>query len=134
MKNVEVVAGVIEFNHKILCMERDKGLHDYTSYKWEFPGGKMEQGESQEQTLIRELHEEMDMDIENLQFYCDNEYDYPDFHLTMHVFLCHAKSDKFNLNVHKDFCWKKSDELDTLEWAAADVAVAKKVQQDKLFL
>ena len=64
MKHIEVVAGIIEYNDKILCMQRDKGKFDYVSFKWEFPGGKIEEGETKEEALKRELREEMEMDVE----------------------------------------------------------------------
>ena len=69
MKHIEVVAGVIEHDGKILCMERDQGKYDYVSFKWEFPGGKIEEGETLEQTLIRELHEELEIDVDIKNFF-----------------------------------------------------------------
>ena len=79
MKEIKVVAGIIENNGKILCMQRDKGKYDYVSFKWEFPGGKIEDGETNEKALKRELLEEMDLDVIVGIYFCDVESTYPDF-------------------------------------------------------
>ena len=127
MKHIEVVAGVIEHDGKILCMERAQGKYDYVSFKWEFPGGKIEAGESKEEALKRELREEMEMDVDIVGHFLDVYHEYPDFSMNMYSFLCKAKSKEFKMNVHNDFKWLDKSELKTLDWAQADVPIVNKV-------
>ena len=129
-KQIEVVAGVIKHNGEYLCMERDQGKYDYVSYKFEFPGGKIEEGETHEQTLVRELQEEMEFEVEIEKPYMVTTHEYPDFIVTMNVFLCNAKSREFVLNVHKSFEWLPLEKLNTLDWAAADIPVVDKLLND----
>lgn len=131
MKQIKVVAGIIKFDNKILCMQRDKSKYDYISYKWEFPGGKIEDGETYENALIRELQEEMELEVEIKNHYCDVTHQYPDFEITMHVFMCESKSSDFKLNVHKDFRWLWKEDLNMLNWAAADWPIVNKLQNKK---
>lgn len=127
-KTIKTVAGVIVNGEgEILCSMRDKGKYDYVSYKWEFPGGKIEQGENDYQTLSRELREELEIEVEITDFFYKVEHDYPDFHLTMSVYLCKLLSDKMVMNVHKDLKWLKPQELLKLDWAEADIPIAKKI-------
>lgn len=129
MRHIEVVAGIVEYDGKILCMERDKGKFDYVSYKWEFPGGKIEPGETKEQALKREFIEEMEMDIEILEPFLEVSHEYPDFTMNMYSFLCKAKSPKFVMNVHHDSKWLKIDELKSLDWAPADMPIVEKLMR-----
>lgn len=132
MKEIFVAAGIIEKDNKILCMQRDKGKHEYVSLKWEFPGGKIERGETAKDALIRELHEEMDMDVEVVEHFMDIRHEYPDLIVNMSCFLCKTNASEFKLNVHKDFRWLDADELYTLDWAGADWTVVDKlVAKDK---
>ena len=126
MKQITTVAGVIR-NEKgeVLCTLRDKGKYEYVSYKWEFPGGKIEEGETQQETLTRELHEELEIDVKIGDFLYQVEHDYPDFHLSMAVYDCELISSEMKMNVHKGIKWLAPSELMTLDWAAADVPVAK---------
>lgn len=125
MKEIFVVAGIIEKDGKILCMQRDKGKHEYVSFKWEFPGGKIESGESEEDALSRELREEMELDVEIKGHFMTIRHEYPDLIVNMSCYLCRAKGNKFKLNVHKDFRWLGVDELHTLDWADADMPVVE---------
>ncbi len=135
MKQIRTVAGVIK-NEKgeILCTLRDQGKYDYVSFKWEFPGGKIEEGETNEQTLVRELHEELDIDVKINRFIYQVEHDYPDFHLSMAVFDCELVSKQIKMNVHKGIKWLKPENLMELDWAAADLPVAKMVSKKQFDL
>jgi len=132
MKLITTVAGVIK-NEKgeILCTLRDQGKYDYVSFKWEFPGGKVEEGETKEETLTRELHEELEIDVEIENFFYQVEHDYPDFHLSMAVFECKLISKEMKMNVHKGIKWLKPEDMMTLDWAAADIPVAQKIFDNK---
>ena len=131
MKHIEVVAGIIEYNDKILCMQRDKGKFDYVSFKWEFPGGKIEEGETKEEALKRELREEMEMDVEITNHFLDISHEYQDFTMNMYVFKCKAKSEKFVMNVHHDFKWLPLTEISSLDWAPADKPAVEKLLEEK---
>ena len=126
MKLIKTVAGIIK-NEKgeILCTLRDQGKYEYVSFKWEFPGGKIEEGETLEQTLTRELHEELEIDVKIENFFYQIEHDYPDFHLSMAVFECQLLSKEMKMNVHKGIKWLAPKDLMTLDWAAADIPAAK---------
>ena len=126
-KHIEVVAAVIEHDGKILCMERDQGKYDYVSFKWEFPGGKIEQGETKEEALARELREEMEMSVEIKGHFLDVYHEYPDFTINMYSYLCEAKDTEFKMNVHHDFKWLEKENLKTLDWAAADLPIVEKI-------
>lgn len=124
LKNIEVVAAVIESNGKILTTQR--GYGEFVGL-WEFPGGKMEKGESREQALKRELKEELDAEIELKDFITTVEYDYPNFHLTMHCYFCEHKNNILNLKEHEAVKWLGLDELYSVEWIPADIAVVDKI-------
>lgn len=130
MKQIKTVAGVIKNDKgEILCTLRDQGKYDYVSFKWEFPGGKIEEGETLEQTLTRELQEELEIEVKIENFLYQVEHDYPDFHLSMAVFDCELISTEMKMNVHKGIKWLKPSELMTLDWAAADIPVAEIVSK-----
>ena len=129
-KHIEVVAAVIEHDGKILCMERDQGKYDYVSFKWEFPGGKIEQGETKEEALARELREEMEMSVEIKKHFLDVYHEYPDFTINMYSYLCEAKNTEFKMNVHHDFVWLEKNQIEKLDWAAADLPIVKKIIEE----
>lgn len=117
MKKIEVVAAIITKGNRIFATQRG-----YGEFKggWEFPGGKVEKGESFEVALIREIKEELDADIKIDEFYTTVEYDYPTFHLTMHCYLCNLISEEITLLEHEDSKWLTKEELDSLNWLPAD--------------
>ncbi len=129
MKHLEVVAGIIVNDGKILCMQRNKGKYDYVSYKFEFPGGKIEDGETRPEALMRELREEMELDtnITESDFFLTVEHSYPDFSITMHSFICRVKTDKFIRKEHVDHKWLRPSELSILDWAEADKPIVEKI-------
>jgi len=131
MKHLEVVAGIICYGEEILCMQRPMGKHEYTSLKYEFPGGKIEIGESNVEALKRELIEEMEMKVEvdeSKKFLIVN-HTYPDFELTMHSYICNVDSKKFVMKEHNNFKWLKREELSQLDWATADIPIMEKLMK-----
>lgn len=131
-KLVTTVAGIIENeNGEILCTLRDQGKYDYVSFKWEFPGGKIEAGETNHQTLARELQEELDIKVSIGDFYTQVEHDYPDFHLSMAIYDCRILSDHMKMNVHKALKWVKPEDLLELDWADADRPVAEQLYKER---
>ena len=92
-----------------------------------FPGGKIELGESSEEALVREIREELDVDIKVGRLLETVEYDYPRFHLTMHCFICELLSEEIILKEHEDAKWLAEDELDSVDWLPADVSLIDKI-------
>ncbi|HQK98140.1 MAG TPA: (deoxy)nucleoside triphosphate pyrophosphohydrolase [Bacteroidia bacterium] len=127
MKSIEVVAAIIQFNKKILCVQRGENKLEYISKKYEFPGGKMESGETKEETIKREILEELKMEIQVDKEFLTVTHQYPDFILTMHSFLCSCNNPELTLTEHIDFKWLAKDELEHLDWAAADVPIMEKL-------
>lgn len=127
MKKIEVVAGVIYWKGLILCVQRPPNKYNYISEKFEFPGGKVELGETQEAALHRELLEELNLSVIIKSFFCTVVHEYPDFELTMHSFICEVESNELTLMEHIDYKWLKINELQALDWAAADVPIVKKL-------
>ena len=123
MKNIDVVAAVLFWEGKVLCVQRPECQKEYVSLKWEFPGGKVEVGESREEALLREIREELSVEIEVSEFSMTVEHTYSDFHLTMHVFKCVLDQGEITLNEHAALKWLSIDELDRLDWVAADEKV-----------
>ncbi|MCH4895434.1 (deoxy)nucleoside triphosphate pyrophosphohydrolase [Marinilabiliaceae bacterium JC040] len=127
MKHIEVVAAIIIKNGKILCTQRNFNKYDYISKKFEFPGGKVEKGESNEEAIIREIKEELSINITVNKEFLSVYHEYPDFHLTMHSFLCSAEDKTLSLNEHIDYKWLLKDELSSLDWAGADLPIVDKL-------
>ena len=126
MKQIEVVAAIIhDSKERIFATQR--GYGDYKDY-WEFPGGKMEQGETPEEALKREIWEELETQIEVERLVTTIEYDYPKFHLTMHCFWCSIESVNLLLKEHEAARWLNSDELDSVEWLPADKVVVEAIK------
>jgi 8-oxo-dGTP diphosphatase len=129
MKKIEVVAGVIFFEDLILCVQRPKNKYHYISEKFEFPGGKIEDGESKEQALNRELFEELNISVHLESFFLTVVHEYPDFELTMHSYVCKVDTKELILREHIDKKWLSKKELSKLDWAAADLPVVKKINE-----
>lgn len=127
MKEIEVVAAIIYHEDKILCVQRGPNKYDYISKKYEFPGGKIENGESQKEALEREIMEELHMDISIEEKYVTVRHQYPDFILTMHSFLCTSETKDLTLTEHIDFKWLSKDTMQNLDWAGADVPIVEKL-------
>ncbi len=127
MKKIEVVAGIIYFENKILCVQRPKNKLAYISEKFEFPGGKIENGETQIDALKRELSEELNI-LPNIQsLFLTVVHEYPDFELTMHSYKCKVNNMEITLNEHIDYKWLTLQELNKLDWAAADIPIVNKL-------
>lgn len=129
MKLIEVVAAVIIHNKKILCVQRGPAKQDYISRKWEFPGGKLEEGETKIEAVVREIKEELEMDIKVDGFLMTVNHTYPDFQLTMDTFLCNSETDELTLTEHEAFKWLEKGELAELDWAAADLTIVEKLME-----
>ena len=125
MKHIEVVAAIIRRGNEIFATQRG-----YGEFKdlWEFPGGKIEPGESQQQALVREIREELDATIEVGELLQTVEWDYPTFHLTMHCFWCKLTCEALHLNVHEASAWLDKDTLFSVRWLPADVGVLKTIE------
>lgn len=127
MKNIEVVAAVLCFEDEILCVQRPENKLPYISKKYEFPGGKIEAGESQKEALKRELVEELNITPQINDLYLIVNHSYPDFVLIMHSFICIVETKKVTLNEHIASQWLTRKELDMLDWAAADIPIVTKL-------
>lgn len=126
MKNVKVVAAIIQDGDKTLSCQRGYGdLKD----GWEFPGGKVEQGETGEQAIVREIQEELDVTIGNLEFLCTAEHDYPTFHISMDCYLCNIVEGKIHDEEHEDMKWLTPDEIWSVDWLPVDVKVVKELEK-----
>ena len=123
-KHIEVVAAIILRERRIFATQR--GYGEWKDW-WEFPGGKIEPGESPEDALKREIREELTTEIEVDELLTTVEYDYPKFHLTMHCYLCTIISGDLTLLEHEDARWLALDELDCVKWLPADKDVIEKL-------
>lgn len=124
MKVIDVVAAIIKKEDKIFITRRSYGEFQNM---WEFPGGKIEVEETREDALIREIKEELELDINNLEYLTTVEYDYPNFHLTMHCFVCEICGGILSLNAHNDAKWVSLEELSLQTWVPADIEVVEKL-------
>ena len=125
MKRIEVVAAIIRKEGRIFATQR--GYGEWKDW-WEFPGGKMEPGETPEEALKREIREELSTEIRVDDLLCTVEYDYPKFHLTLHCYLCSLVTEALHLNEHEAARWLANDELDSVKWLPADREVIEKLR------
>ena len=123
-KHIVVVAAIIVRDGRIFATQR--GYGEWKDW-WEFPGGKIEHGETPEDALKREIREELATEIEVDELLTTVEYDYPKFHLTMHCYLCAIISGDLSLLEHEDARWLALDELDCVKWLPADKDVIEKL-------
>lgn len=126
MKTIEVVAAVIYRQHKVFATQR--GYGDFKG-GWEFPGGKIELNETPQQALIREIKEELEVNIEVKDLLNTIEYDYPNFHLRMHCFWCRIHSGEVTLKEHTDAKWLTASELNSLQWLPADIELIPVIKE-----
>ncbi len=126
-KRVNVVAAVIKHSKEILVVQRGAGKFEYLSGKFEFPGGKIEQGESPEEALVREIREELLLEIEVVGHLMTIEHQYPDFQINMQCFECVSEDRNITLTEHTGHHWLPVSQLNTLDWAAADVPAVNKL-------
>lgn len=125
MKSIEVVAAVIVRQGRYFATQR--GYGEFKDF-WEFPGGKIEPGESREEALKREIREELDTEIAVDAYLTTVEFDYPAFHLTMHCFLCSVVSGHLVLLEHENAAWLEREQLDSVHWLPADEAVVARLR------
>ena len=126
MKTVRVVAAIIIRDGKVFATQR--GYGEWQGW-WEFPGGKIEAGECQQEALVREIREELDAEIEVGELIETIEWDYPDFHLTMHCFVCSLISESMHLNEHEDSAWLTRDTLHSVKWLPADKGLVDRLKK-----
>lgn len=125
MKTIEVVAAIIIRDGKIFATQR--GYGEWKGW-WEFPGGKIEPGECPKEALVREIREELDAEIEVGELLETVEWDYPDFHLKMHCFICSLVSESVHLNEHEAAAWLTRETLRSVKWLPADEGILAKME------
>ena len=126
MKTIHVVAAVIRAEDKIFATAR--GYGEYKGW-WEFPGGKVEAGETPEEALVREIKEELDSDIVVEEYIDTVEYDYPVFHLSMRCYFCKLVSGKLTLKEAEESRWLTRDTIDDVQWLPADITILDKIKK-----
>ena len=124
MKTIEVVAAIIVKDGQVFATQR--GYGEFQGW-WEFPGGKMEAGESPQEALKREIREELDADVLVKELLETVEWDYPNFHLTMHCFICNLLSESMHLNEHEAATWLTHETLRSVKWLPADEILLDKI-------
>ena len=126
MKIIEVVAAIIIKDGQVFATQR--GYGEFQGW-WEFPGGKMEAGESPQEALKREIREELDADVLVKELLETVEWDYPNFHLTMHCFICNLLSESLHLNEHEAATWLTHATLKSVKWLPADEILLDKIAE-----
>ena len=126
IKTIRVVAAIIIKNGEVFATQR--GYGDFKG-GWEFPGGKIDAGETPEEALIREIKEELDTEVEVIELLDTVEYDYPNFHLSMDCFICNIKSGELVLKEHEAAQWLTKEILDSVNWLPADLGLIDKIRE-----
>lgn len=126
MKTVRVVAAIIIRDGKVFATQR--GYGQWQGW-WEFPGGKIKAGECPQEALVREIREELEAEIQVGELIETIEWDYHDFHLTMHCFVCSLVSESMHLNEHEDSAWLTRDTLHSVKWLPADEGLILKIRE-----
>ena len=126
MKTIKVAAAIIIDEDKVFATQRG-----YGEFKdgWEFPGGKIEPGETPEEAIVREIKEELDTEVEVIELLDTVEYDYPNFHLSMGCFICKIKSGDLVLKEHEAAKWLTKDTLGSVEWLPADMGLVREIEK-----
>ena len=135
MKTIRVVAAVIKAVNKSgepIIFATQRGYGEFKG-GWEFPGGKIEAGETPQEALKREIKEELETEITVGELIDTVEYDYPNFHLSMDCFWCEIVSGDLVLKEHKDAKWLKKEELDSVEWLPADITLVEKIRWEIIY-
>lgn len=127
-KHIEVVAAVLRNKADVLAVQRAPSKLDYVSEKWEFPGGKVEAGETLVTAITRELDEELRITVNDPKLLLTIEHSYPDFDLTMHCFVVEVTTRELELTEHIDSRWLSKNQLWDVDWTAADIPAVKKLQ------
>lgn len=130
MKTVHVVCAIIQRDGEIFATQR--GYGEFKDW-WEFPGGKVEEGESEPEALVREIKEELNADIAVGPYLCQAEYDYDTFHLSMACYLCSLENGHIDLLEHEDAKWLDAQTIDSVRWLPADVIVVEAIK-DAVFV
>jgi len=124
MKKVEVVAAIIRKGDRFFATQR--GYGEWKDW-WELPGGKIEEGETPEEALVREIREELDADIRIDKFLCTVEWDYPKFHLIMHCYMASLLSQALHLNEHEAARWLGKEDINSVKWLPADLELLPRI-------
>ncbi len=120
-KIMRVACAIIERDGKVLAVQRGERMK--LPLKWEFPGGKIDQGESPAECVVREVAEELDVQVNAVQSLPSVSHDYPDFSVILYPFICAIVSGEITLHEHKALLWLSSNELRSLDWVAADFPI-----------
>ena len=133
MKHLEVVAAILEYDGKILCMERGQGKFDYVSFKYEFPGGKIEAGETGEQCIIRECQEELSVTLSVERKLTDIVFESPDRTVHLHFYICEIAAGSLILTEHNNLAWVDNVEILDYNFCPADKKMLDKIGVNNIF-